>query len=228
MYFYNDPTFLLLIPAMLLAFYAQWKVGSTYRKYALVKTAQGKNGVAVAKSLLEKGGMHGISVNAIPGELTDNYDPRGKTLNLSEAIYRGDSVAAVGIVAHEVGHALQDKEAYAPLMLRSSIVPVSNFGTTLAFPLFILGLFTSLTWLMDVGIVLFSLAVFFTLVTLPVEFNASRRAVILLRGGQYLTESELAGAKKVLNAAALTYVAATTMAILQLLRLIMMRGQRDD
>lgn len=213
---------------MLLAFYAQWRVHSTYRKYARVKTSRGITGAEVGKSLLEGGGMHGITIHAIPGELTDNYDPRSKTLNLSEPIYRSDSVAAMGIVAHEIGHAMQDKEAYAPLLLRSSIVPVTNFGTTLAFPLFILGLFTSLTWLMDVGIVLFSLAVFFTVVTLPVEFNASRRALLLLRGGEYLTESELSGARKVLAAAALTYVAATTMAVLQLLRLIVLRGQRDD
>ncbi|MBU1866930.1 MAG: zinc metallopeptidase, partial [Candidatus Margulisbacteria bacterium] len=162
-----------------------------------------------------------------PGELSDHYDPRDKTLYLSQEVYRSTSVASLGVAAHEAGHAVQDARSYAPLKMRNGMVPISNLGTTLAFPLFFLGILFSYKPLMDIGIVFFSLAVFFSVVTLPVEFDASRRAIKVLAEGGYLTEAEVPMARSVLNAAALTYIAAAAMAILNLVRLLALRNQRD-
>jgi hypothetical protein len=225
--FYNDPTFLLVIPALLLALYAQWKVKSTYEKYSQVPCSRGYTGAQVARYILDDYRLQNISVEPTPGELTDHYDPRTQKLCLSQGIYGSNSVAAVGVAAHEAGHALQDAKAYAPLKIRNGLVPVTNLGTTLAFPLFILGMFAGLPQLMDIGIILFALAVVFSIVTLPVEFNASSRAIRVLADGNFLTGKELPMAKAVLNAAALTYVAATAMAALNLVRLLALRGQRD-
>jgi len=225
--YFNDPTFLLLIPALLLALYAQWKVKSTYEKYSRVPCSRGYTGAQVARYILDDYRLQNISVEPTPGELTDHYDPRTQKLCLSQGIYGSNSVAAVGVAAHEAGHALQDAKAYAPLKIRNGLVPVTNLGTTLAFPLFILGMFAGLPQLMDIGIILFALAVIFSIVTLPVEFNASSRAIRVLADGNFLTEKELPMAKAVLNAAALTYVAATAMAVLNLVRLLALRGQRD-
>jgi hypothetical protein len=225
--FYNDSTFLLLIPAIILAVYAQYKVQSTYAKYSKVPSSGGLTGEAAGRKLLNGAGLYNVPVQLIAGELTDNYDPRDKTLHLSQGVFGSSSVAAIGIAAHEVGHAVQDASAYAPLKFRNNIVPVANLGTMLAFPLFFLGLFLSLPQLMDIGIIAFSVAVFFTVITLPVEFNASSRAVKILSSGGYLTQDELSGVKKVLNAAALTYVAATAMAVLNLMRLLALRNSRD-
>jgi len=227
MFFFYDPTFILLIPAALLALYAQYKVKSTYSKYSKVPSASGLTGAFAGRKLLNEAGLYDVPVEPIAGELTDNYDPRSKTLHLSRDIYGSDSVAAIGIAAHEVGHAIQHARDYSPLQLRNQIVPIANFGTTLAFPLFFIGFIFTLPMLMDIGIILFSIAVGFTLLTLPVEFNASSRAIKILSTGQYLTQDELAQAKKVLSAAALTYVAATAMAVMNLLRLIILRGNRD-
>lgn len=224
---YYDPTFILLLPALILAFYAQWKVQSTYAKYAQVPCKRGYTGAQVARYLLDDHRLTDIAVEPIPGELTDHYDPRAKKLRLSEGIYHGNSVAAIGVAAHEAGHALQDASAYAPLRIRNGLVPVTNFGTTLAFPLFLFGLFAGLPLLMDLGIILFSLAVVFSVITLPVEFNASARAIRVLADGHFLMEDEIPMAKAVLNAAALTYVAATAMAVLNLVRLLVLRRQRD-
>jgi Zn-dependent membrane protease YugP len=224
---FYDPTFVLLIPAVLLAIYAQWKVKSTYAKYSEVRCSRGYTGAQVARYILDDYRLQKIEVVPTPGELTDNYDPRSGKLNLSESVYNSNSVAAVGVAAHEAGHAIQDAKAYVPLKLRNGLVPVTSLGTTLAFPLFLLGLFAGLPVFMDIGIILFALAVVFSIVTLPVEFNASRRALRVLSDGNFLTAQELPLARSVLDAAALTYVAATAMAILNLVRLLILRSQRD-
>lgn len=225
---YLDWTFILLIPAILLALYAQFKVKSTYSKYSEVRSSFGITGAKIARELLDSNGLGDVQIRPIEGNLTDNYDPRDKTLNLSSGVHNSQSVAAMGIVAHEVGHAVQDAKAYAPFNIRSSIVPVSNLGSSLAIPLFFLGLIFSYGPLMDAGILLFALAVAFTVITLPVEFNASSRAVAMLSDTGHMSKEELGMSKKVLDAAALTYVAATAMAVMQLVRLIAMRGMRDD
>ena len=222
-----DPTFVLLIPAVLLAIYAQWQVKSTYAKYSQVACSRGYTGAQVARYILDDYRLQKIEVVTTPGNLTDNYDSRSGKLNLSESVYNSNSVAAIGVAAHEAGHAIQDAKSYAPLKLRNGLVPVTNLGTTLAFPLFLLGLFANLPAFMDIGIILFALAVVFSIVTLPVEFNASRRALRVLADGNFLTAQELPMARSVLDAAALTYVAATTMAILNLVRLLILRSQRD-
>jgi len=213
---------------MIFAFYAQFKVSSTYDKFSKIRSASGISGAQLGRDLLDRNDLGNITVNPTTGKMTDNYDPRNKSLNLSEGVFDSSSVAALGIVAHEVGHAVQDANAYFPIKIRSSIVPISNFGSTLSIPLFFLGLIMSYGPLMDAGIVLFSLAVAFTVITLPVEFNASKRAVSMLESSGYMPAEEITMAKKVLNAAALTYVAATAMALMQLLRLIALRGSRND
>jgi len=224
---YNDPTFLLIIPAFLLAVYAQWKVSSTFAKYSRVACSRGYTGAQVARYILDDYRLQNIAVEQTPGSLTDHYDPRAGKLRLSENVYGSNSVAAIGVAAHEAGHAIQEAKGYVPIKLRNGLVPVTNLGTTLAFPLFLLGMFAGLPQFMDVGIILFALAVVFSIVTLPVEFNASARALRVLADGRFLNEKELTMAQSVLSAAALTYVAATAMAILNLVRLLMLRSQRD-
>jgi len=227
MFFFYDPTFLLIIPALILAFYAQAKVKGTFNKFSKVRSQKGYNGAQLARLILDDHNLQEVKIKSVPGKLSDHYDPRTKSLGLSQDVYSGNSVAAAGIVAHEIGHAIQDQKAYTPLRIRNSIVPVTSLGSTLAFPLFFIGILASIPILMDIGIVLFSLAVAFSIITLPVEFNASSRAIKLLADGKYLTEQEIPMARKVLSAAALTYVAATTMAILNLARLLILRGSRD-
>ncbi|MBI5701101.1 zinc metallopeptidase [Candidatus Saganbacteria bacterium] len=227
MFFYSDPTFILLIPAMLLAVYAQFKVKSTFSKYSEVKAASGNTAAQVSRSLLDAAGLRSIPVQQVEGELTDHYDPRDKTLHLSTSVYNSNSVAAIGVAAHEVGHAIQDSKAYAPLALRNNLVPAAMLGSNMAIPLFFMGLIFSFPMLMDIGIIVFSLAVAFQVITLPVEFNASSRAIKLLSDGSYLTVNEIPMARSVLNAAALTYIAATAMAVLNLVRLIALRNERD-
>lgn len=225
--FFYDPTFLLIIPAFVLALYAQAKVKSTYNKFSQVSSQRGYTGGQLARYILDDRRMRDVKVEAIPRELSDHYDPRNKTLRLSQGVFSSNSVAALGIVAHEIGHAIQDEKAYVPLKIRNSFVPAANFGSGLAFPLFFVGIFAGIPVFMDIGIILFALAVVFSVITLPVEFNASNRAIQILSDGRYLTAKEVPLAKKVLSAAALTYVAATTMAILNLLRLLILRGSRD-
>ena len=227
--FFFDPTFILLIPAFILAIYAQSKVKSTFARYSQVRSLRGLTGEEVSRAILDMRGLGEVKVEPVKGNLSDHYDPRKKILRLSEPVHGSDSVAALGVAAHEAGHALQHADNYGPLMLRSSIVPVVSFGSWTAFPLFFIGfLFASnLAWLMDVGIIFFSGAVALSLITLPVEFNASSRALALLQEGGYLNEKEIPHARKVLNAAAWTYVAAATMAITQLVRLLILRGMRD-
>ena len=228
--YFGDTTFFLLIPAIILALYAQARVKGTYARYSRIMAQSGLTGAEAARSLLNSGGAGDVPVERIAGQLTDNYDPRKKVLRLSEGVYDGRSLAALGIAAHETGHALQHHDHYAPLQFRNGFFPVANIGSTLAFPLFFIGLLTSSrgpSVLMDIGILLFTAAVLFSVVTLPVEFNASKRAVHILETQGLLNGQEIAGARKVLSAAALTYVAATAMAILQLVRLLMIRGSRD-
>lgn len=227
--FFWDPTFIFIIPALLLAAWAQMKVRSAYAKYSKVPSRKGYSGADAARALLISGEVSDVEVESVPGELTDHYDPRGKVLRLSQGVYSGRSLAALGIAAHEAGHALQHATSYLPLNLRSVMYPVSTFGSTLAWPIFILGFFLGRNpTLMHLGIYLFSAAVLFTLITLPVELNASRRAVALLTEHNIITQDERSGARKVLNAAAWTYVAAAAMAILQLVRMLVLAGGSDD
>ena len=223
---YLDWTWLLIIPALILGLWAQSHVKHTYNKYSGVFSSSGVQAQDIAADILRTEGCQDVRVQAVDGDLTDNYDPRTKTLNLSQSVYASSSLAAIGVAAHEAGHALQHNHGYAPLVLRSVMVPAVRIGSAMAWPIFILGLIFSFPLLMDIGIVAFSLAVLFSLITLPVELNASGRAVRILAEGHYLTESEVLDAKKVLNAAALTYVAAALASILQLVRLLVLRGRR--
>lgn len=218
---YIDPYLLVLIvPALAFSLYAQYRVWSTYSKYAQERSASGLTAAQAARRLLDRAGLYDVKIEAVPGQLTDHYDPRTKTLRLSAPESR--SVAAIGVAAHEAGHALQDAQGYAPLVLRNAVVPVASFGSWLALPLFFLGWIASFQPLMLAGILFFAGVVFFTLITLPVEFDASRRAVqILQESGTIVERSELRAVQKVLSAAALTYVAAAAMAVLQLIRLLL-------
>lgn len=225
-----DATFLMLIPAMIFAMWAQWKVKSTYSKFAQIRAANGMTGRQMAASIMTRNGVNDVGIEAVGGVLSDHYDPQKKMVRLSEPIFAGDSVASIAVAAHEVGHVLQHAQGYAPLALRASLVPVANFGSMLAMPLFFIGWFfgaSNLGWLMDLGILFFAGAVLFHLVTLPVEFDASKRALAQLTTSGAIAPQEVAGAKKVLDAAALTYVAAASMAAIQLLRLLVLRNSRD-
>ncbi len=230
--FYYDPTFVLLIPAIIFTLYAQYKVQSTFNKYQDVRAASGRTGAQVAREILDRSNLYDVPVELTPGNLSDHYDPRSRVLRLSPAVYHGRSLAAYGVAAHEAGHAIQHAEAYAPLAIRNGIFPVASLGSNLGFFLFFIGLFFgggASNFLIDLGIILFSFFVGFTILTLPVEYNASNRALALLGESGYLMPgAEISGAKKVLNAAALTYVAAAATAILQLLRMLFIRGSRDD
>lgn len=226
--FFWDPTMILLIPALILAFYAQMKVQSAYQKYSRIQNGHGLTGYKAALELLRLNGITDVEVEEVSGTLSDHYDPRIKKVRLSSGNYRSASLAAVSVAAHEVGHAIQHATGYFPLQLRHSILPVTNLGSWLAFPLFIIGFFLRTPFLMDLGILFFTGVVVFHVVTLPVEFNASHRALRQLESHGFLTTGEVTGAKKVLDAAALTYVAATAMAALQLVRLLILRSAVDD
>ena len=207
---------------------ASAKLKSTFAKYRRVRNASGLTGEQAARRILQAAGITDVQVRAVSGSLTDHYDPRTKTVNLSQDIFGQSSLAAVGVAAHECGHAIQHAIHYAPLEIRSAIVPLANFGSTLSWPLFFLGLIMSIRPLITAGIILFSLAVLFQLVTLPVEINASSRALRMLETTGILGREENTGARKVLTAAALTYVAALASSILQLLRLIILAGGRRN
>jgi Zn-dependent membrane protease YugP len=224
--FFFDSTIFILIPAIILTIYAQYMVKTTYLKYSKILAKNGLSGKETAEELLLQNDLTNIKIEPIEGRLSDHYDPRQKKLSLSKEIYYGKSIAAQGIVAHEVGHALQDAKNYFPLSLRNNLVPVTNIGSSMAVPLFLIGFIFSFPALMDIGIIAFSLAVLFQLVTLPVEFDASKRAIGLLVRANIISGSEVVLVKKVLNAAALTYVAAASVAVFQLLRLIVLRNRR--
>jgi Zn-dependent membrane protease YugP len=220
-------SFILLLPALALGIYAQAKVSSTFNRYSQVPSARGLTGAQGARLVLDSAGLSDVGIEVAGSRLSDHYDPRTKTLTLSPPVGNSNSLAALGVAAHEAGHAVQHAEGYAAFRLRSAIVPVANLGSNMGFILFFIGLvFYRNGLLMSLGILLYSAAVLFTLVTLPVEFNASRRAMTLLENRSILVGDELAGARKVLSAAALTYVAAALMAILQLLRLILISRSR--
>lgn len=226
--FYWDWTYFLIIPGLVLGLWAQSQVNGAYQKYSGVQTRLGQPASLMVQDLLRRNGNTVVSVGRVSGNLTDHYDPSKEVLNLSDGVYGSSSVAALGIAAHEAGHAMQKMEGYAPLALRSAAVPVVNYGSMLSTPLFILGIILSWQPLVYVGIVLFSLSTLFALITLPVEFDASRRAVRMLTEGGYVTGEEERGVRKVLNAAALTYVAAAVTSLLTLLRLVLIanRGRR--
>ena len=226
--FYDPIYFLFALPALILVFFAQWKVKSTYSKYAKVANMARATGAEVARKLLAQNNLGFVSVQLTPGELTDHYDPGKKTLNLSAGVANRASVAAMGIVAHEVGHAVQDATAFGLMRLRTVLVPVANLGSNLGYILFFLGLVLQVTGLAYVGIILFGAAVLFTLVTLPVELDASRRAMIMLRASGMVSTTELDGARSMLTAAALTYVAALAQALAQLLYMVFRAGGRRD
>ena len=225
MFFLSPMDIILLLPALALSLYAQMKVKKAFAEMSRVRNASGMTGAEVAERLLRRNDIPDVEVEEVQGLLTDHYDPIHKKLRLSRDVYRSDSLAALGVAAHETGHAIQHKEAYTPLKIRQSIFPLTNIGSRMAIPLFIAGLFLSIPFLIDLGIYLFAGTVLFYIVTLPVEFNASKRALAQLSSGGYLRADEIAGAKKVLDAAALTYVAAAAMAMLQLIRLLLIRGR---
>lgn len=225
--YYMDSTALLLLPALLLSLWAQWQVKSAFDRYSRVHSRENVTARDVARMLLSRFGMGDMPVNRVAGSLTDHYDPTSRTLSLSEDVYDSTSIAAIGVAAHEVGHAIQHSRSYAPLMFRNSIVPAVNLVSGLSMPLFLLGLFMGSPMLLNVGILLFCGVVVFHMVTLPVEFDASSRALRLLAETGALAPDELSGARRVLRAAALTYVAAALMAVLQLVRLLLLRNSRD-
>ena len=228
-----DPTMILLIPAMILAFYAQTKVQSTYAKYSKILSASGRTGREIAETILRQNGISDVQVEQGQGFLSDHYDPVHRTVTLSPHNYTEPSVSAISVAAHEVGHAIQHAHGYVPLQFRTAIFPLANIGTMLAWPILIIGLFfvpgvrVAGVSLIDIGILLFSFGVLFQLVTLPVEFDASRRALVQLDRLGLVAPDEQAGAKKVLDAAALTYVAAAAAAVLQLARLLLIRDRRN-
>lgn len=225
--FYFDPTYILVIIGALICLAASARVKLTFRKYNRVRSMSGMTGAQAAERILRAAGIHDVRIEHVSGDLTDHYDPRSKVLRLSDSTYGSASVAAVGVAAHECGHAIQHQKSYAPLTIRGAIVPVANFGSAAAWPLIVIGMFISSntgTLLIDIGIICFSLAVMFQLVTLPVEFNASGRALAMLGDYGMLDREETNGCRKVLRAAALTYVAAAASAILQLLRLVLLFG----
>ena len=230
-YYYWDPTYILVVIGAIISMIASAKVKTTFNKYSQYRSYSGMNGAQVAQRVLEAAGIYDVTVRHVSGNLTDHYDPSTKTVNLSDPVYNSYSVAALGVAAHECGHAIQHAKNYAPLSLRSALVPVANFGSMLAWPLILIGLFIngrSSTLIIDLGIVLFSAAVLFQLVTLPVEFDASRRALVMLRTQNILSDDELKNTRKVLKSAAFTYVAGAAAAILQLLRIILLVGGRRD
>lgn len=224
-YFYYDWTMILVIPGLLLGLYAQFKVKSTFDRYSRVRTKSGLTAEAAARMLLSRGGSTNVAISRVNGSLTDHYDPSSKTLRLSDSVYGSDSVAAVGVAAHECGHALQEHDGYGLLKLRTALVPVVNIGSSLYLPIFMAGLLFSWEPLQMVGILCFGLTLLFSLVTLPVEINASKRALGMLEG--VLDAEELQGAKAVLSAAALTYLASVISSALQLLRLILISRSRN-
>ena len=227
-YYYYDPTYMLIIISALISLFAQFLVNSSFSKYSRVRSRSGMTGAQAAERILQSQGIYDVAIQRVSGKLTDHYDPRNKTLNLSDAVYASTSVAAVGVAAHECGHAIQHARGYAPLSFRSALVPVANIGSQLSWLFIILGIFFggSHTLIM-IGILMFSAAVLFQLVTLPVEFNASGRALKLLSETGILQKDEVSDTRKVLSAAALTYVAAAATAVLQLLRLLRLFGGND-
>lgn len=227
MFYGWDPTIIILIPAILFTLYAQAKVSRDTKRYLQVRNKRGTTGVEVARRFLDQNNLSHIPIERVKGSLTDHYDPKNQVLRLSEPIYGGDSITAVSVAAHEVGHAIQHANGYVPLNIRNAIFPVARLGSSAAWLFILGGLFIpSLPILFDIGIILFSVAVAFQIITLPVEFDASKRGLLMLSEQGLLYEDEMPGAKRVLRAAALTYVAAMASAVLQLIRLLVLRDRR--
>lgn len=224
---YFDPTMIILIPAIIISFWAQTKVNSAYNKYSKVRTINGYNGEQVARMMLDEAGLWDVKIEMVNTKLGDHYDPSSRILRLSPDVYYGGTISSAGIAAHEVGHAIQHQQGYKPLAIRNSIVPIVNISSNISWVLFFIGIIMGFRGLTTLGIILFSAAVIFQLVTLPVEFNASNRALDILKSRGILYGDEVKGAGKVLDAAAMTYVAAALMAISQLIRLIAI-SNRDD
>ncbi len=228
MFFFDMNYLMMLLPALALAMYANFKVKRAYKKYRQIPSGANITGAQAAAHLLRDNGLQDVHIEEVRGELSDHYDPRDKVVRLSSENYHGSSIAGLSVAAHEVGHAIQDAKGYSPLRLRHSLLPVASFGSKLAFPLLILGFIINSVGFIQLGVVLFAGAVLFQLVTLPVEFNASSRAMAQLSSGGYLRNDEISGAKKVLDAAALTYVAAALTAVMQLLYYVMLLTGADD
>lgn len=230
-YYYGfDPTYILIIIGIVLSLLAQSKVKNTFNKYSKVASKSGITGAEAAERILRSEGLYDVTIERVSGNLTDHYDPTAKVLRLSDSTYASTSVAAIGVAAHECGHAVQHSKEYAPLVIRNKFVPIANFGTKISWPLIILGLILSSgssNILITAGIIAFAAAVAFHVITLPVEYDASNRALKILESRGILVDSEVKSAGKVLNAAALTYLAAAATAILQLLRLIILFGGRN-
>ncbi len=225
---YFDPTYLLVIIGAVLCIFAQMRVSMTFKKYSKVRSRSGLTGAQAAQRILELSGIYDVRVEHVRGELTDHYDPSSKVLRLSDATYASTSVAAIGVAAHECGHALQHNKGYAPLSFRTALVPAANIGSKLGIPIILLGVFFGMNQLfIQIGIWVFAIAVLFQVVTLPVEFNASGRALSMLGNYGLMENDETRGCRKVLSAAALTYVAAAASSILQLLRLILLFGNNS-
>jgi Zn-dependent membrane protease YugP len=217
---------ILVLPALVFSMWAQYMVTSNFKKYSKQRTQNGMTGASAAREILRQNGIAEVQVERIAGNLTDHFDPRGNVIRLSENVYDSPSVAAVGVAAHEAGHAVQYAFSYAPIKLRSAIIPITNIGSSLAVPLVLLGIFLEMTGLINIGIMLFGLVVLFQLITLPVEFNASSRAVTVLEQSGLLAANEIPAAKKVLSAAALTYVGALVVSLAQLIRLLAISRRR--
>jgi Zn-dependent membrane protease YugP len=222
-----DWTMIVLIPAILLSLWAQMRVKSTFAEYSQINSHSGLTACEAARRILDSYGLNAVPVREISGSLTDHYDPRDRSLSLSQSVYNSTSIAAIGVAAHEVGHAVQHAKGYAPLQFRNAIVPLVNITSSASMPLFFIGLLSASSTMMNLGILLFLGVLVFHLVTLPVEFDASRRALNVLSSSGMMDAGEVAGARKVLFAAAMTYVSATLMAALQLVRLILLRNQRS-
>jgi Zn-dependent membrane protease YugP len=227
--YYLDPTYVLVLIGAILCLLAQAKVKSTYNKYAKVRSRSGMTGAQAAQKILNLSGIYDVQIEHISGQLTDHYDPSAKVLRLSDSVYGSYSVAAIGVAAHECGHAVQHQKGYAPLKLRSALVPAANIGSKAGIPIILLGALLGMNQvLIQIGIWVFALAVLFQIVTLPVEFNASSRALAMLGNYGMMERDEVKDCRNVLKAAALTYVAAAASAILQLLRLVLLFGRRDN
>ena len=223
-----DWTILIVLPGLIISIWAQIKVSTTYNKYSKVFTKRGITGAEAARAILDANGLSYIRIERVRGHLTDHYDPRKNVIRLSDSVYGSASTAAVGVAAHEAGHAVQYSQDYFPIKIRGAVIPVSRFGSMLAIPLFFIGLIFYYEGLMLLGIILYGAVALFQLVTLPVEFNASARALRALEGSGILARDELSGAKRVLGAAAMTYVAALLTSLLTLLRLLLLAGSRGN
>ena len=230
MYFYYDPFYMMvLLPVLLITVYAQLKVNSSFKRYSKITNSRYLTGAQAAEAVLHSHGIYNVRIERVRGNLTDHYDPRTNVIRLSDSVYESATISAVGVAAHEAGHAVQYAEGYGPIQVRAAIIPVTQVGSQFGIVLLIVGILLTSEPLFLVGIILFSFTTLFQLITLPVEFNASRRAMETIRGQQLLTDEEADGARKVLSAAAMTYVAALLMSIVQLLRFVLMfAGRRRD